>query len=186
MMITRRVKTIPADQRTTGFRMNRLKRPRVMFSIFRRRCMIFSIPSRVEGEERLTSTDTTYFPYMLSANIFLVRHDKGRPRVLDRISSGMNWRPSYICFRSSHHPSPLRSRAVIYIVRQVLIGRTRKEGELTPYLFRAGESDWITYFAGQWERRHCKPYTTDASSEFIGSEMNSDDSLSPNHNLPAT
>ena len=77
MMITRRVKTIPADQRTTGFRMNRLKRPRVMFSIFRRRCMIFSIPSRVEGEERLTSTDTTYFPYMLSANIFFSVMIKG-------------------------------------------------------------------------------------------------------------
>ena len=50
MITTRMAKMMPANQATTGFRMNRLERARMKASALRREYMMFSDPTKV-GEE---------------------------------------------------------------------------------------------------------------------------------------
>jgi len=50
MMTTRVAKTMPANQTTTGFRMNRLKRARAKPTTLRRVRVAFNISTKVEEE----------------------------------------------------------------------------------------------------------------------------------------
>jgi hypothetical protein len=86
MTINRIKKMMPVNQRATGFRMNRLKRPRVKLSNIRCDCKVFS-GSAQSSEGETTNLYWIWIAYMSSASIFLIRHDNGCPRILNGISS---------------------------------------------------------------------------------------------------
>jgi len=66
MMTIRVTKMMPANQRTTGFCMIRLKRARMKSSTLGRGRMVFNISTKVEGEGDNPYTESAFYIYSVS------------------------------------------------------------------------------------------------------------------------